>query len=80
MNYTPGFYWVLSRNNPKPTVARLSKDGGWEYMVSEHSHKLVGNKPYKILEKIEPAGEKVGNYKDDGEEHNWQYRKEWFDD
>lgn len=53
-NHTPGFYWVIQyEKSQKPTIARLTKNAGWEYMNSEHSHKCISNSPYKILEKIE---------------------------
>ena len=58
-NLTPGFYWVWKRGkSDKPTIARLTKNGGWEYMNSEHSDKLIGNKPYEIISRIEEPTKK----------------------
>ena len=54
MNYTPGYYWVWQHaKSQKPTVARLRKSSGWEYMNSEHSNKCVYNGPYKVISRIE---------------------------
>ena len=54
MNYTPGFYWVWQYSkSQRPTVARLKKAGGWEYMQSEHSSKMMPGGPYKVIYKIE---------------------------
>lgn len=51
---TPGFYWVMQHEkSQKPTVARLKKNSGWEYMASEHSAKMIRNSPYKILKRLE---------------------------
>jgi hypothetical protein len=64
MNVVSGFYWVLQyEKSPKATIARLTKNRGWEYMESEHSNKMVPNRPFKILqgpleykEQAEPKG------------------------
>lgn len=46
----PGFYWVFQHQKSlKPTIARLTKSSGWEYMASEHSSKMIKNGPYKIV-------------------------------
>ncbi len=36
----------------KPTIARLTKSSGWEYFYSEHSTKMISNKPWKVLQAI----------------------------
>lgn len=47
---THGFYWVLQyKTSQRPTIARLTKNGGWEYMASEHSSKMIKNSPYEIV-------------------------------
>lgn len=59
-NYAPGYYWVIQRGkSSKPVIARLMKNGHWEYMVSVHSNKLIGNKPYEVLSRIEDYQSKV---------------------
>jgi hypothetical protein len=56
---TSGFYWVVQyEKSQKPTIARLTKNSGWEYLASEHSSKMIRNGPYKILKRIEDFGEK----------------------
>lgn len=56
MNLMPGFYWVLQyKSSSKLTIARLTKNSGWEYMASEHSSKMIKNSPYKIVShRLEP--------------------------
>lgn len=53
-NYNPGFYWVFQyEGSQKPTIAKLKKNSGWEYMNSEHSTKCISNAPYKVINRIE---------------------------
>ena len=55
---TSGFYWVKQHErSQKITIARLTKNSGWEYLASEHSSKAIRNSPYKIIQKIEYFGE-----------------------
>lgn len=51
MNLIPGFYWVMQYESATvPTIARLTKSSGWEYMKSQHSTKMGGRGgPFKIL-------------------------------
>lgn len=51
MNIVPGFYWVIQyESSTIPTIARLTKSSGWEYMKSQHSAKMGGRGgPFKIL-------------------------------
>lgn len=54
MNYTPGFYWCYQHEkSQKPTIVRLKKSSGWEYFASEHSTKMIANRPYKIIKKVD---------------------------
>jgi hypothetical protein len=47
-----GYYWVqMSQMNKHLTVARLTKNGGWDYFVSEKQS--VWAKPYKIISYID---------------------------
>jgi hypothetical protein len=60
-NYTPGFYWVIQyERSQKLTIAKLTKNSGWEYMYMEHSNKCVSNAPYKVINRIEkPKDEQI---------------------
>jgi hypothetical protein len=54
MEIKPGHYWVFQHEkSDKPTIARLTKSSGWEYFYSEHSNKMISNKPYKIIQRLE---------------------------
>jgi len=60
-NATPGFYWVIQyEKSQAPTIAKLRKNSGWEYMSSEHSSKALRNSPWKILKKVEDLENNYG--------------------
>ena len=53
MEIKPGYYWVFQHEkSDKPTISRLTKSSGWEYFYSEHSTKMISNKPWKVLQAI----------------------------
>jgi hypothetical protein len=53
----PGHYLVFQHEkSDKPTIARLTKSSGWEYFYSEHSTKMISNKPYKIIQRFQKLG------------------------
>jgi len=47
-----GYYWVKRKHKSDAEVAKLTKNGGWQYFDGSH-HKMIPNKPLEILEKIE---------------------------
>ena len=49
---THGYYWVKRKSKSEPEVAKLTKNSGWQYLDGSH-HKMVPNKPFEILKKIE---------------------------
>jgi len=55
---THGYYWVKRKSKSDPEIARLTKNSGWYYFDGSH-HKMILNKPFEILKKIEFVGDKT---------------------